>query len=70
MLEKIGFIVVGALLGAAAASGIASGNLEALQGVILTVETLPLLYPYLIGGGIVGGIVGFLLSFIPPVLSR
>lgn len=70
MFRRILLVLAGALLGALAAAGIASAEVETLQGVMLTAETLPMLYPYLIGGGLLGGVVGLLLSFVPPILGR
>ncbi len=70
MFRRILLVLAGALLGALAAAGIASAEVETLQGVVLTTENIQLLYPYLTGGGVAGGVVGLLISFVPPILSR
>lgn len=70
MIRKIVLVFALALVGALGAAGIASAEVDALQGVLITAQNVSLLYPYIIGGGLVGGILGFLISLIPPILSR
>ncbi len=69
-MRRIVLIIALALIGAIGAVGIASAEVDALQGVLITAENVSLLYPYVIGGGLGGGVVGLLISFVPPILSR